>query len=96
MIIPFLPLVSHHRATTVEGDLLDVPVEPVVIKGWLAKEGSKGFTTGRFNNWNKRFFVMKKDRIVYYANDSLKDKKGDFQLDATSSVSEIQIGRAHV
>lgn len=89
MIIPFLPLVSHHRATTVEGDLLDVPVEPVVIKGWLAKEGSKGFTTGRFNNWNKRFFVMKKDRIVYYANDSLKDKKGDFQLDATSSVSEI-------
>ena len=88
MVLGYTPMATNHR-NKVDTEAPGISMEPVMIKGWLAKEGSKGFTTGRFNNWNKRFFVMKKDRIVYYSNESLKDKKGDFQLETSSSVTEI-------
>ena len=88
MVLGYTPMATNHR-NKVDKESPGISMEPVMIKGWLAKEGSKGFTTGRFNNWNKRFFVMKKDRIVYYKDESLKDKKGDFQLETSSSVTEI-------
>jgi hypothetical protein len=45
-------------------------MEPVVITGWMRKQGRKGL----IRNWKKRFFVLKAGKLTYYSDEG---KGGD-------------------
>ena len=69
----------------------EIPDEPVSFSGWLCKEGAKGMVMGRFNNWKKRYFVLKDGHIKYYADDKMVELKGSLDLSASSSISDIPV-----
>ncbi|XP_038636664.1 differentially expressed in FDCP 6 homolog [Scyliorhinus canicula] len=55
----------------------------VMQKGYMWKKGQVR------RNWNERWFVLKTSHIDYYANEDLKEKKGEIQLDMDSTVEVL-------
>lgn len=68
----------HHAVAA--GDVLSSHVKSL-LEGWLLKQGGKGknddaSTQSGKRNWRKRWFVLNKDELRYYAKPSDKDPKG--------------------
>ncbi|XP_078076417.1 differentially expressed in FDCP 6 homolog [Mustelus asterias] len=55
----------------------------VTQKGYMWKKGQVR------RNWNERWFVLKASHIHYYANEDLKEKKGEIHLDMDSTVEVL-------
>ena len=56
------------------------------MSGWIEKQGSVSIIT----SWKKRFLTLSKNVLEYFQDDSLTLKKGDFSLDARTTVYESQ------
>mmetsp|Transcript_17249 Transcript_17249/g.25775 ORF Transcript_17249/g.25775 Transcript_17249/m.25775 type:complete len:480 (+) Transcript_17249:81-1520(+) len=64
--------------------------QTVQLEGWLEKLGHVN------KNWNKRYFVLSKNQLEYYADDTKQNLKGAHTIERTSKVTSENIaGRSN-
>lgn len=61
-----------------EADKVDA--DGVILKGWLTKQGSFP------RNWKRRFFVLTRDHLTYFAEPEDKQPKGQINIRDCKSV----------
>lgn len=71
-----------------KGSILSKVDEPVILEGWLKKQGEKGM----IKSWKDRYFKQVGDKLYYYVNDLARDSQGYIPLSDVSAVKPTRVG----